>query len=295
MHAAIRPPLAAGIALVGAGTIAASPIAAPPPDVHISDVRLTLSTQLMQANPVTAGERLVGQTAYDSEVQAARVVTFPIARALVLNVTHAVGGGRVATASRGVTASNASATTRTTAAAVAGGGQVLQNLVVDGVDTTLRLIPASAEAGIGVAVSTINAVVQTDVASARAVLNVGAAMLTLNPVTVLNTAALGAVRVAAVVEHTTIGTPVLEYKSQSDTAVAVPVRSRTPSILTAVLNGRDEIANAIYPVARRALASTAQDTTASTTTAAAADTATSTSVTKAVAKPTSAGPKHAKK
>jgi hypothetical protein len=38
----------------------------------ITDLRLTLSTQLMQTNPVTAAERLVAQTATDAATQAAR-------------------------------------------------------------------------------------------------------------------------------------------------------------------------------------------------------------------------------
>jgi len=37
--------------------------------------------------------------------------------------------------------------------------------------------------------------------------------------------------------------------AQSGTTVAVSRLRRTPSILTSILNGRDEIANAIYPVA----------------------------------------------
>ena len=99
MHAAIRSPLSAGVALLGAGAIAATPIAATPPDVHISHVRVTLSAQqLVQINPVTAAERLLGQTANDVGTQAARVLTFPIPRAVLLNVGRVLGGGAVATA-----------------------------------------------------------------------------------------------------------------------------------------------------------------------------------------------------
>lgn len=148
MHAAIRSPLAAGVAIVGAGAIVATPIAAPPPDIHISDLRLTLSAQIMQANPVTAGERLVRQTASDTLSQAARVVTFPIAQALVLNVSRALGGGGVARAESAVSASTTPAAVGTTAAAVApvGGGVLgtIQNVVQDGVDTTVRLVPVRA-------------------------------------------------------------------------------------------------------------------------------------------------------
>ncbi|MDT5056669.1 MAG: hypothetical protein QOF66_5035 [Mycobacterium sp.] len=61
----------------------------------ITDLRLTLSTQLMQTNPVTAAERLVAQTATDAATQAARVATFPIPRAVLLNLSRALGGGGV--------------------------------------------------------------------------------------------------------------------------------------------------------------------------------------------------------
>jgi hypothetical protein len=84
---------------------------------------------------------------------------------------------------------------------------------------------------------------------------------------------------------------------------------RTPSILTSILNGRDEIANAIYPVAARlhsqAVSSAAQNSTALTTTAALGQNGTKTPVAKTVADPTRTvsstpkathtGPKHAKK
>src|ERR1700761_7159616 len=93
MHAAIRSPLAAGVALIGAGTIAATPIAATPPDVHISDLRLTLSTQIMQiSNPIALGEQLAGRTLSDVVTQTTRAASVPIAKAILLNVANAVGG-----------------------------------------------------------------------------------------------------------------------------------------------------------------------------------------------------------
>ena len=64
---------------------------------------------------------------------------------------------------------------------------------------------------LGVATSTANAVIQTSLATLRAVLSVGTAALTLNPLAVLDAAALGAERVAGVAEQTTIGTPALAF------------------------------------------------------------------------------------
>jgi hypothetical protein len=310
MHAAIRSPLAAGVALVGAGAIAVTPIAAPPPDIHISDLRLTLSRQIMQANPVVAGERLVGQTASDTLSQVARVATFPIANALVLNVSRALGGGGAVRAASAVSAATTPAAVGTTAAAVApqGGGVsgLIQNVVQDGVDTTVRLVPASIDAGLGVAASTVNAVTQTGLATVQAVVNVGAAALTLNPGAVVNAAALGAIRVAGTVEQTTIGAPALAFNSpQPQAAVAAPtLRTRTPSIVTSILNGRQEIADAISPpVARRQAVSSAAQNSAALTTAAAVGqndtpvaktTAESTSTVSSAAKATT-GPKQAEK
>jgi hypothetical protein len=286
MHAAIRSPLAAGIALVGAGTIAATPIAAPPPDIHMStsDIRLTASTQviqvnplLIQVNPVAAGARLVGQTTSDALTQAARVATVPIARALVMNLSRALGGG-VIRAETAIDASPTSAIVETTPAAMErrGGGLIgtIQNVVVDGVVTTVRLVPATINAGLGVAVSTINAVVQTGVVTARAVLNVGAAALTLNPGAVVNAAAIGAVRIAGTVEQTTIGAPARRFNSpQPEATISEPtVRTRIPSIMTSILNGRQKIADAIFPSAVKARsARTAAPSASALTASAAAD------------------------
>jgi hypothetical protein len=270
MHAAIRSPLAAGIVLVGAGTIAVTPIAAPPPDIHmpISDIRLTLSAQVIQVNPVTAAARLVGQTASDTLSQAARVVTFPIARAVVLNVSRALGGGGVTREVAAFSASPTLAAVGTTPTVIerGGGGLIgtIQNVVVDGVQTTVRLVPATIDAGLGIAVSTINAVVQTGVATARAVVDIGAAALTLNPGAVINAAALGAVRIADTVEQTTIGVPAQKFNSlQPEATISESqVRTRTPSIVTSILNGRQKIADAIFPsaVERQALTAGASRT-----------------------------------
>jgi hypothetical protein len=299
MHAAIRSPLAAGIALVGAGTIVATPIAPPPPDIHmpISDIRLTLSSQFIQVdpiaiqvNPVALGARLAGQTASDALTQAARVATVPIARALVLNVSRALGGGLV----RAETAIYASATPATVGTAMerrrVGLIGTIQNVLVDGVVTTVRVVPATIDAGLGVAVSTVNAIVQTGAATARAVLNVGAAALTLNPGAVVNAAALGAVRVAGTVEQTTIGVPAQRYNSpQPEAKISEPpVRTRIPSIMTSILNGRQKIADAIFPsaVKREALTAAGSRTT-STAKAATDEKDTTTSVVKTTAKSTS--------
>jgi hypothetical protein len=315
MHAAIRSPLAAGIALVGAGTIAATPIAAPPPDIHISDIGLTSSTQFIQVNPIAievnpiaAGARLVGQTASDALTQAARVATVPIARALVLNVSRALGGGVIRT--EAIYASAPLATGGTTPAAMerrpVGLIGTIQNVVVDGVVTSVRLVPATIDAGLGVAVSTINAVVQTGAASARAVLSVGAAALTLNPGAVVNAAALGAVRIAGTVEQTTIGAPALRSTlPQPEAKISEPpVRTRTPSIVTSILNGRQKIADAIFPSAVKRQALTAGTSRTASTTNSATDPkdTTTTSVAKTTAKSTdtdstaksTTGPKDAK-
>jgi hypothetical protein len=252
MHAAIRSPLAAGVALIGAGTIAATPIAATPPDVHISDIALSsssqmlLSTRIMQANPIALGEELVGKTLSDATTQATRAASFPVAKALVLNLANALEGGR----------SVKSFTVGTESLANTGGGLLgtVQSLAVDGVQTTLALVPATVDAGLGVAASTVNAVTQTSLAGVRAVLNVGAAALTLNPLAVVNAAALGAVRIAGVAEQTTIGTAALAYTgpppvSETTDAAFAGVR---PSIVSSILNGRARIANAIFPSAVRA-------------------------------------------
>ena len=202
MHAAIRSPLAAGVALLGAGAIAATPIAAPPPDVHISDLHVTLSALAVQANPVTAAERLLGQTATDAETQAARVLTFPIPRAVLLNLGRVLGGGGVATANTAGTPFSAPATVGTAALVgtvapalpgVGGGvlgtvGGVLQDAVL----TATRLVPATIGAAAGVIVSTINAPIQIGLTTVQVVLNVGAALLSLSPGTIVNAVALGA-------------------------------------------------------------------------------------------------------
>jgi hypothetical protein len=242
---------------------------------------MTSSTELIQVNPlfvqinpVAAGARLVGQTASDALTQAARVATVPIARALVLNVSRALGGG-VIRAETAVYASTTLTTGGTSPAAMerrpVGLIGIIQNVVVDGVVTSVRLVPATIDAGLGVAVSTINAVVQTGVASARAVMSVGAAALTLNPAAVVNAAALGAVRVAGVVEQTTIGAPELRSTSPKPEAKISepPVRTRTPSIVTSILNGRQKIADAIFPsaVKREALTAGASRTASTTNTA----------------------------
>jgi hypothetical protein len=312
MHAAIRSPLAAGVALLGAGAIAATPIAATPPDVHISDLRLTLAAQPLPANPVTAAERLVRQTATDAATQAARIASFPIPMALLLNVSSALGGGGVAMA-KGPTAFSAAATTGTTAPALAGvgggllGGGLLggvvgtvASVVQDGVATTIRLVPATIDAVTGVIISTINAPIQIGVTTLQALLNVGAAVLSLSPGAVINAVALGAVRIAGVIEQTTIGAPAAAFTApmaetadtlQADTAAPVRLGNGTPSILTSILNGRDEIANAINPLAAKRAQSLAVPTAAQTTAAltpavAAGQNGTPTAVVKTLAKRT---------
>ena len=319
MHAAIRSPLAAGVALLGAGAIAATPIAATPPDVHISHLRVTLSAQLVQISPVTAAERLLGQTATDAEAQAARVLTFPIPRAVLLNLGRVLGGGGVATANTALSPFGAAATVGTaalvgtTAPALPGvGGGVLGTVggvLQDGVLTATRLVPATIDAVTGVILSTINAPIQIGLTTFQVVLNVGAAVLSLNPVTVLNAAALGAIRIASVVEQTTIGTPALAFGAPQpfnapQPATVARVRA-TPSILSSILNGRDEIANAISPLAARLAPGAVPSTAALTTATAQVQKSTLTPLAKKTAKKTArkassaptttpTGPKHAR-
>jgi hypothetical protein len=235
------------------------------------------------SNPIALGEQLAGRTLSDVVTQTTRAASFPIAKAIVLNVANAVGG-RVAVKLDTAAAASSPAAIGT----VAGGGLLgtVGNLVLDGVDTTVRLVPAIVGAGLGVVTSTVNAVTLTGLASVRAVLNVGMAALSLNPLAVVNAAALGVVRVAGVVEQTTIGAPALAFTSpQPDAAVA----RRTPSILTSILNGRQQIANAIFPTAVRAQAVTASAATTAVT-AAASTTHKKASTTKATT-----AAKHAKK
>ena len=102
----------------------------------MTDLRLTLSTQLMQTNPVTAGERLVAQTATDAATQAARVATFPIPRAVLLDLSRALGGGGMTKASTGLSVFGTPAAVGTAAAAFARGGGVVgtvESIVQDGV------------------------------------------------------------------------------------------------------------------------------------------------------------------
>ena len=251
MQAAIRSPLAAGVALIGAGTIAATPITAPPPEVHISDLQLTVSSRLMVANPIALGEELVGQTLSDSVRQATRAASFPVAKAIVLNLASALEGR----APRRGTVNGTSLPIGVPVGTFGGGLlTTIPNLVLDGLGTTMRLVPAVVGAGLGVVRSTVNSVAMTGLATVRAVMNVGAAALTLNPVTVLNAAALGAERVAGVVEQTTIGTGALVAPGPQPYEVA----RRIPSIATSIFFGRQEIANAIFPVNRQAAAVPAQ-------------------------------------
>jgi hypothetical protein len=299
MHVAVRSPLAAGVALVGAGAIAASPIAATPPDVHIPDLRMTLTAMAMQTNPVTAFEQLVGQTLTDLGGQTARVVNFPIAKALVSNVTSALDVGETGTgfgAPRSFGTQATVGTAATTAVPVGGVvGQTVQSILQDGVATVMRLVPASVQAVSGIATSTLYAITQIALTTANAILNVGAAVLTLNPGTVVDAVANGAVNVASVAVQTTIGLSGQNSSpapAQAQTALLEkrPVAT-PPSILSSILNGRADIANAISP-AQRALSAAAQ-----TTTALVAQNTKQAPVAKAVVHRTAAantGPKHAK-
>ena len=112
------------------------------------------------------------------------------------------------------------------------------------------------------------------------------------------------------VEQTTIGTPALAFGAPQPFSAAQPAtvaRVRAiPSILSSILNGRDEIANAISPLAARlAVPGPAPSTGALTTATAQVQNSTLTPAAKKAAKKTArkassaptttrTGPKHAK-
>jgi hypothetical protein len=267
---------------------------------------MTLTAMAMQTNPVTAFEQLVGQTLTDLEGQTARVVNFPIAKALVSNVTSALDVGETSTGFGAPRSFGTQATvgTAVTAAVPVGGVvvQTVQSILQDGVATVMRLVPASVQAVSGIATSTLYAITQIALTTANAILNVGGAVLTLNPGTVVDAVANGAVNVASVAVQTTIGLPnstspapaPAEKALLAERPVATP-----PSILSSILNGRADIAKAISPplAKRAAQATAAQNSTALTTTALVAQNTKQAPVAKAVVHRTAAAhtsPKHAK-
>lgn len=68
MHAAIRSPMIAGVALVGAGAIAVSPVVASPPGIHLPAVQLSAAMQQTGLeNPITVFAPIFAQTLADAQ------------------------------------------------------------------------------------------------------------------------------------------------------------------------------------------------------------------------------------
>ena len=60
MHTAVRSPLTAGVALVGAGAIAVSPLVVPPDDIDIAVPRITSAAVDLMANPLAIYGQAIG-------------------------------------------------------------------------------------------------------------------------------------------------------------------------------------------------------------------------------------------
>ena len=58
MHAAVRPYITAGAALVGASVIAVTPIAAPPPDIQVANPAMRLAADSIANVPVNLIEAI---------------------------------------------------------------------------------------------------------------------------------------------------------------------------------------------------------------------------------------------
>jgi hypothetical protein len=114
-----------------------------------------------------------------------------------------------------------------------------------------RLLTAVPTAAFGVAVSTVNALVQTTLAVVRAGVGVVVGVASLNPVQAINSVINGAALVTRVVEQTTIGQPQSKLAA-ADVAAAPSIRvtNRIPSIAVAINNGRRLIADALSPQLR---------------------------------------------
>jgi len=288
MHAAIRSPMIAGVALVGAGAIAVSPVVASPPDIHLPAVQLSAAMQPTGLeNPITVFAPIFAQTLADAQ----RVITnsienpAPIVQSVLLNQSNnafdlvaGVGEGAavlgtaafdtptaVVRAARQVLAGDVAGALATLSSVTlqplqAAAGAVLRS-VQDVIDNQLaiagRLVEAVPDAAMRVVTSVVNSVALTTRAVVQAGLGVVSAATTLNPVKVANAFTNGAANVTSVFEQTTIGGSQLAQEAKLERVVA-----RTPSILVAVNSGRAEIAQAISPV-KRAEAKAADTTVAS--------------------------------
>src|SRR5271157_4012228 len=84
MHTTVRPYATAGVALVGAGVIAVSPMAPPLPDIHVPHV--SAAVELTQfVNPITEWISVLTTAAANTVALAQRAAEFPIAAAVISN------------------------------------------------------------------------------------------------------------------------------------------------------------------------------------------------------------------
>jgi len=287
----------AGVALVGAGAIAVSPVVASPPDIHLPAVQL--SAAMRQAgleNPVTVFAPIFAQTLADAQ----RVITnsienpAPIIQSVLLNQSNnaadlvsGLGEGAtllgtaafdtptaVAQAARQVMAGDVTGALATLSSVTlqplqAAAGAVLRS-VQDVIDNQLaiasQLVVAVPDAAMRVGTAVVNSIALTTRAVMRAGMGVVTAAATLDPVKVANAFTDGAADVTSVFEQTTIGGSALAQEARLE-----QVAPRTPSIVVAVNQGRAEIARAISrPVKEKEFAVadvvSAKATTMSTTT-----------------------------
>jgi|GEM_PF-4780673 len=281
----------AGVALVGAGAIAVSPVVASPPDIHLPAVQLSAAMQQAGLeNPITVFAPIFAQTLADAQ----RVITnsienpAPIVQSVLLNQSNnafdlvaGVGEGAallgtaafdtptaVVKAARQVLAGDVTGALATLSSVTlqplqAAAGAVLRS-VQDVIDNQLaiagRLVEAVPDAAMRVVTSVVNSVALTTRAVVQAGLGVVSAATTLNPVKVANAFTNGAANVTSVLEQTTIGGSQLATAQSAKAEIAI--QPRTPSIVVAVNQGRAEIATAISPV-KRAEAQAADTTVAS--------------------------------
>jgi hypothetical protein len=307
MYAAIRSPIVAGVTLIGAGAIAVSPIAANPPDIHLPAIQLTaMARQPAVENPFAVFAPILQQTTQDAQsllTQESRD-PFPIVRAALMDLTG--GFGLTAPVPQpfvgAATAGQPLAGGALGLVSNPGGGVVstVQGFLQRQLTVASQLLTAVPTAAFGVAVSTANAFVQTTLAAIQATIGVVGAVISLNPVGIVNSVTNGVALVAKVVEQTTIGAPQpLAFAAAGvNTAQSLIAVRRIPSIAESILNGRRLIANALSP---QPVAVAASATTAATTAVAAAPKVAALKVAAPkvaapkVAKKTAAAPKVAKK
>jgi hypothetical protein len=324
MHAAIRSPMVAGIALVGAGAIAVSPMAASLPAIHMPTLQLTATQRPTGIiDPVTVFAPIFAQTLTDVQQIITNQIAnpAPILQAVLQNQTNNalnlanglgeagadLGNAALATpaavlaATKQVLAGNLTGALRTLesvtlqplGAATVAVVRSIQNVLQNELAIAGRLAVALPTAAMGIVAATVNAVAQTTRAIVVAGLGVVSAAATFNPVNVVNAITEGAANVTSVFVQTTIGQPQIAKQQVAKTALAR--QQTTPSIATAINQGRAEIAQAIVPQKRAEKAEVAATSTAtvasSTTTQTAAVTAVKSKVSVARA-PKAVAPAH---